>query len=142
MTSPSRLPSDRELGDILRYLARVCLETERGLRPPEQLTRFMDTRAAMRFSRTLLRLGRFEGGAIQPTDIGEAHLTRHGDGTVFATIVTRTEGRRWGALSFKLREHEGRWQIADIQRLLATRQRLKDRVRMIDNAPDLMSRSR
>jgi hypothetical protein len=141
MTTPSRTPSDRELGDILRYLARVCLETERGLRPPEQLTRFMDPRAALRF-RTLLRLGRFDGGAIQPTDIGEAHLSRHGDGTVFATVVTRTEGRRWGALSFKLREHEGRWQIADIQRLLATRQRLQDRIRMIDNAPDLMSRSR
>jgi hypothetical protein len=141
MTAPSRTPTDRELGDIVRYLARVCLETERGLRPPRQLTRFMDPRAALR-SRTLLRLGRFDGGAIQPADIGPAHLTRYRDGTVYATVVTRTEGRRWGALSFKLREQDGRWQIADIHRLLATKQRVQNRLRTIDNTPNLMSRSR
>ena len=115
---PTRAPTDRELGDMVRHLARLCLEAERGLRPVEQFTKYMDPLEAVRFRRQLA-LGRFDGGPIQPNDVGPAHLTRYDDGTVFATVVTRTEGRRWGALSLKLRQIDQRWQISDIHRLLA-----------------------
>lgn len=111
-------PTDEQLGDIACYLARMCLEAERGLRPLAQLEQFMDPAAAVRIRR-LITLGKFEGGPIDASDVGPAHLTRHADGTVFATVVTRTEGHRWGALSLKLLEHDGLVQIADVRRLLA-----------------------
>lgn len=114
-------PTDDQLGDIACYFARLCLEAERGLRPLAQLEQFMDPAAALRI-RGLVTVGQFEGGPIEASDVGPAHLTRHTDGTVFATVVTRTEGHRWGALTLKLREHDGQVQIADIRRLLARTQ--------------------
>lgn len=141
MTADRTDASDRQLADIVEYLARVCLETERGLRPAGQLTRFMDPAAALRF-RAQLTLGRFDGGPIQPGDIGTAHLTRHRHGTVLATVVTATEGRHWGALSFKLEEHQGRWQIIDIRRLLARSRTRPGQARTIDQPAAVMSRPR
>lgn len=130
MTGPAAAgePTDRQLADIVRYLARACLEAERGLRPIQQLTRHMDPSAALRF-RGRLTLGRFDGGPIRPVDVGPAHLTRHDDGTVFATVITRTQGRRWAALTLKLRQHNGRYLITDIRRLLATTRPSQDRAR-------------
>lgn len=140
MSAGPRAASDRQLADVVQYLARLCLETERGLRPAGQLTQYMDPAAALRF-RALLTLGQFEGGPIHPDDVGTAHLTRHTDGTVFATVVTRTEARRWGALSFKLQEHEGQWRIADIRRLLARSPTRPGQLLTIDQPPAVVSRS-
>jgi hypothetical protein len=133
--------TDRQLADMVRYLARLCLETERGLRPREQLERFMDPAAALR-SRGLLTLGRFDGGPIQPADVGQAHVSRQPDGSVIASIVTRTEGRRWGAISFRLRARDGLWRIADVRRLLAMNQRTTRRERPIGPAVGALDRSR
>lgn len=142
MTGPaSPGPSDRQLADIVGYLARLCLEAERGLRAAKQLTRFMEPDAALRF-RGLLALGRYEEGPIRPTDVGPPHLTRHADGTVFATVVTRTEGHRWGALSLKLRERDGRFLIADIRRVLAATRRPPGRVRPVEDVSLTVSRDR
>lgn len=132
--------TDRQLADIVRYFARLCLEIERGLRPREQLEQFMDPTAALR-SRGLLTLGRFDGGPIQPADVGQAHVSRQPDGTVIASIVTRTEGRRWGAISFRLRADD-LWRIADVRRLLATNQRTTRRERPIGPAVGILERSR
>lgn len=136
----SRAPTDRQLAEIVRYLARVCLETERGLRPPAQLATYMDPAEALRLQH-LLTLGRFQGGPLQPKDVGPAHLTHNRDGTVFATVVTRTEGQRWGALSLRLRERDGHWQIADIHRLLAATRSQPARDRMTPER-EAASRSR
>lgn len=140
-SSASPGPTDQQLADIVGYLARLCLESERGLRPTEQLTRFMDPDAALRFRR-LLALGRYEGGPIRPPDLGPPHLTRHADGTVYATVVTRTEGHRWGALTLKLREQDGRFLIADIRRLLAATRPAPGRVRPIEEEPLTINRAR
>lgn len=134
-------PTDRQLADIVDYLARVCLESERGLRPAKQLTQFMDPDAALRF-RALLSLGRYQGGPIRPADVGPPHLTRHADGTVYATVVTRTEGQRWGALSLKLRECDGRFVIADIRRVLAATRRAPRRVRPVEDMAFPVTRGR
>ena len=111
-----RIPTDDELADILRFVARTCLEVERGLRPPAHLTSFMSP-----VDRVLQpdQLGRFRGGPVRDGDIGQPQLSRLSDTHIIATVVTRTEGDRWGALSLELRPQEGRWRIAGLQRLLA-----------------------
>lgn len=131
MTSLPREPTDRQLADIVHYVARLCLEAERGLRPPAQLEQFMDSTEALR-SKYFLTLGRFDGGPIQPEDVGQAHICRQPDGSVIASIVTRTEGRRWGALSLKLRPQDGRWKIADVRRLLANKHLTRQLVQQTD----------
>lgn len=140
-SSASSGPTDRQLADIVDYLARVCLEAERGLRPARQLTQFMDPDVALRF-RALLSLGRYDGGPIGPADLGPPHLTRHADGIVFATVVTRTQGQRWGALSLKLRERDGRFVIADIRRVLAATRPAPARGRPVEDVPSTVTRGR
>lgn len=118
-----REATDRQLADMVNFLARLCLEAERGLRPPSQLERFMDPSIALRFD-AFVTLGRFHGGPVQPSDLGQAHVARQPDGSVLASIVTRTEERRWGALCFRLQPREqGLWRVADARRLLANSQR-------------------
>lgn len=112
-------PTDEQLADILRFIARTCLEVERGLRPPAHLLKLMDPNTGLRWSRHGM-IGRFHGGPVQDDQIGDPHLTRLGDGKVTATVVTRTQGDRWGAITLRLQANEqGRWRIADLQRLLA-----------------------
>lgn len=113
-----RAPTDDQLADILRFVARTCLEVERGLRPPEHLEQLMGRAAADRWSR-VGRLGRFRGGPVVDTDLGSPRWSRLTDSCVTATVVTRTEGDRWGALTFRLEAERGHWRIAELQRLLA-----------------------
>ena len=113
------IPTDEQVADILRFIARTCLEVERGLRPPGHLLELMDPDTGLRWSKPG-KLGRFHGGPVQDDQIGDPHLTRLGDGEVAATVVTRTEGDRWGAITLRLQaDEQGRWRIADLQRLLA-----------------------
>lgn len=110
--------TDDQLRDIARYLARVCLEVERGLRPPAHLQRFLDPATrGRRQSRNAI--GRFRGGPVQPRDIGTPQLSRTADEHLFVTVATSTEAGRWGALSLELRHRSGRWHVVDVQRLLA-----------------------
>ena len=112
----ARVPTDDQLADILRFVARTCLEVERGLRPPAHLTSLMDP------TQRLIQpgqLGRFGGGPVQNNHIGQPQISRLTDTHIVATVVTRTDGERWGALTLKLRTHGGRWRVADLQRLLA-----------------------
>ncbi len=112
----ARMPTDAQLADILRFIARTCLEVERGLRPPAHLGSLMDpTQRCIQPG----QLGRFGGGPVQNNHIGQPQISRLTDTHIVATIVTRTEGDRWGALTLKLRAHGGRWRVADFQRLLA-----------------------
>jgi hypothetical protein len=111
-----RVPTDDQLADILRFVARTCLEVERGLRPPTHLTKLMHP------EERLLQpgqLGRFRGGPVRDDHIGQPQFSRVTDTHIIATVVTRTEGDRWGALSLQLGPREGRWHIAGLQRLMA-----------------------
>lgn len=112
----ARMPTDQQFADMLRFIARTCLEVERGLRPPAHLTSLMDP------TQRLIQpgqLGRFGGGPVQNNHIGQPQISRLTDTHIVATVVTRTDGERWGALTLKLRAHGGRWRVADLQRLLA-----------------------
>jgi hypothetical protein len=108
--------TDGQLADVLRFVARLCLEVERGLRPPAHLSPFLDP------SRPPLQpdqLGSFGGGPVAPDHIGQPQISRLTATHVVATVTTRTEANRWGALSLELHAHAGRWRIAGLQRLLA-----------------------
>jgi hypothetical protein len=113
----ARVPTDDQLADILRFVARTCLEVERGLRPHAHLTSLMDP--AERWLQPG-QLGRFRGGPVRDDHIGQPQIARVNDTHIIGTVVTRTEGHRWGALSLELRPRDGRWRIAGLQRLLAT----------------------
>lgn len=52
-------------------------------------------------------------------DLGPPHLARLRDDRVEATITTRTDRGRWGALLLGLHRRDGRWTVGRIQRLLA-----------------------
>jgi hypothetical protein len=117
----SALLSDEQLAGILRFVARTCLEVERGLRPPAHLRALMDPAIAHAWAQPG-KLGRFRGGPVQAGQIGQPQVSRLTDTHIFATVVTCTEGDRWGAISLELRAQRGRWRIADLQRLLAATQ--------------------
>ena len=110
------IPTDDQLADILRFVARICLEVERGMRPPAHLRPLMHPA-----ERWLQRgqLGHFRGGPVHSGHIGQPQISRLTDAHIFGTVITRTEGDRWGALSIELRGAHGRWRIAGLQRLLA-----------------------
>lgn len=116
--TPARVFSDDQVADILQFLARTCLEVERGLRPPDHLASLMDRAAAHRWDQ-LASLGRFRGGPVHNDQIGRPQVSRLSDTHIVASVSTRTEGNRWGALTLSLRAHKGRWRVADVQRLLA-----------------------
>jgi hypothetical protein len=111
-----RIPTDEQLADMLRFVARTCLEVERGLRPAAHLAPLMHPA-----ERTLEpgQLGRFDGGPVRDDHIGQPQISRVTDTHIIGTVVTRTEGDRWGALSLELRPCDGRWRVAGLQRLLA-----------------------
>ncbi len=110
--------TDDQLADVVRFIARICLEVERGLRPPDHLLRLMEPRTAQRW-RGKEFIGRFDGGPVQRQDIGLPRLSRLSDDHVMATITTRTQHDRWGALTLRLRSDGRRWKVAEVQRLLA-----------------------
>jgi len=136
-----RQATDRQLADMVNYLARLCLEVERGLRPPAQIKQYMSPSMALRFD-GFVTLGRFRGGPVQPADVGQAHVARQRDGSVIASVVTRTEGPRWGALSFRLQPQEGLWRIADARRLLANNQRAIGQSRRSEHGARTLGASR
>lgn len=100
-------PTDLQLEAIVRHLARLHLEIERGVRDPAHLSRLMSPQAELQWQRTRERGGRLPGGPARDADLGAAQLRRDHDGLVYATITTPTEQGRWGALTFVLHA-EGR----------------------------------
>lgn len=141
MTADTTRPAvltDEQLGDILRFVARTCLEVERGLRPPAHLHALMDP--AQRWAQPP-QLGRFRGGPVQDDQIGRPQISRLTDTHIVATVTTRTEANRWGALTLRLRATGARWRVADLHRLLAaTHYRTPPTVRAgRDVSPEVLS---
>jgi hypothetical protein len=123
MNSDERQPTDlqdRQLRTVVTYIARLCLEVERGLRPPDHLRQLTDPRANG-LVRRRINVGNFTGGPVRRQDIGPPQLSRLTDEHAIATVVTRTEGNRWGALTIGLRAEQGRWYVVDLKRVLASR---------------------
>jgi hypothetical protein len=111
--------SDEQLVKIVRGLAALHLEIERGVRDPEVLAERMDPQAHYTWRRLRRAEPPLPGGIVRDRDLGPVHLRRSEHGRVFATVTTPTHTNRWGALTFVLDIDRGRVAIRQIQRLHA-----------------------
>ena len=116
MTGPAATQS--QLERYAEFLARITLEIERNLRPPEALREFMPPAVWARWRQTM-PTGRFDGGPVLKADIGPPQVQRLSSTRAVASVTTRTDRQRWGALTLKLETCSGRWQAMSVQRLLA-----------------------
>ena len=114
------VPRQVDLEKIVWFIAKTTLEIERNLREPDQLLPFMPTAAWQRWQQTRPP-GAFRGGAVTKRDLGPPHVQPTSQLGAIATITTRTDPGRWGALTLKLNGRHGRWLVTDLQRLLAAR---------------------
>jgi hypothetical protein len=111
--------SDEQLVRIVRGLAALHLEIERGVRDPEVLAERMDPQAHYTWQRLRRADLPLPGGVARDSELGPVHLRRSEHGRVFATVTTPTQTNRWGALTFILDIQRGRVEIRQIQRLHA-----------------------
>jgi hypothetical protein len=110
---------DEQLVRIVRGLAALHLEIERGVRDPEVLAERMDPQAHYTWRRLRRAEPPLPGGVARDTELGPVHLRHSEHGRVFATVTTPTQTNRWGALTFVLDIQQGRVAIRQIQRLHA-----------------------
>ena len=110
-------PTDQQVAAIVRHLARKQLEIERGLRPPDHLRPHM-TPAAYRVMRLRPREHFPRGGPVHPKDLSGVRLTRYPDGHVYASLSTREQDDRWGAISMQLKPGpDGRFVVSELERI-------------------------
>jgi hypothetical protein len=115
---PSSEPTDRQVRADVYRITRVYLEVERGLRPPEQLEKFLTPAEYRRHRSRPQHPAARDREPVLPTDVGRIHLDRHLPGQITATIPTRETGEHWGALVLHfVRNHAGRWRIDQLERL-------------------------
>jgi hypothetical protein len=110
-------PTDQQVAAIVRHLARKQLEIERGLRPPEHLAPHL-TPAAYRLMRLRPREHFPRGGPVHPKDLSGVRLSRYPDGHVYATVSTREQDDRWGAITMQLKlGPDGRFVVSELERV-------------------------
>ena len=110
-------PTDQQVAAIVRHLARKQLEIERGLRPPDHLRSHM-TPAAYRVMRLRPREHFPRGGPVHPKDLSGVRLTRYPDGHVYASLSTREQDDRWGAITMQLKPGpDGRFVVSELERV-------------------------
>ena len=110
-------PTDDQLATMIRHLARLHLEIERGLRPPEQLEPYM-TRPAYRRLRGPQGVRFNDPSPATPEDLGSVHLSRPAPDRVLASLTTREQADQHGALAIQLQANpQGRWRITELTRL-------------------------
>lgn len=110
-------PTDQQVAAIVRHLARKQLEIERGLRPPEHMAQHL-TPAAYRLMRLRPREHFPRGGPVHPKDLSGVNLTRYPDGHVYATLSTREQDDRWGAITMQLQPGpDGRFVVTELERV-------------------------
>jgi hypothetical protein len=113
----AKQPTDQQVAAIVRHLARKQLEIERGLRPPEHLAAHL-TPSAYRHMRLRPREHFPRGGPVLPKDLSGVHLTRYPDGHVYATVSTREQNDRWGAITMQLKPGpDGRFVVSELERV-------------------------
>jgi hypothetical protein len=116
MASPD--PTDLRIRADVYRLTRLYLEIERGSRPPDALEQFLTPAEYRRHRSRPQPPTSCTREPVPPTDIGRIHLDRHLPGQITATIPTRENGERWGALVLHFaRTHTGRWRIDQLERL-------------------------
>lgn len=137
-------PTDQQLRRVAYSIARMFMEIERGLRPPEHIERVLTKPAYLRFRRTPLPRRFPNSGPVLPTDIRGIHVSRHLPGQVTASMTCREQDDRWGAIVLHLRapRRPGEtWKADQLERLVNSRHELR-RDPEIEGPPDLSERIR
>ena len=110
-------PTDQQLAAMIRHLAQLHLEVERGMRPPDQLRPYM-TPASYRRLRGQQGVRFRDPSPPSPEDLGPVHLSRPSPDKVLASLRTREQGDQHGALVIELgATREGRWRITELARV-------------------------
>ena len=120
--SSDRELTDDELAQVVRYVAQLALEVERGLRPPDQLATVMDPTGLKRWQQVSPRPA-FPSRPVLPADIGPPRVRRPATGRAIANVTVRTEPGRWAAVSMSIDVRPGRCRVMDLHRLPATGER-------------------
>lgn len=89
---PASHPTDRQVRAEVYKIVRAYLEIERGLRPPEQLERYLTPAEYRRHRQHPPDQTIRTGQAVLPTDIRRIHLDRHLPGQITATAATSGYG--------------------------------------------------
>lgn len=137
-------PTDQQLRRVAYSIARMFMEIERGLRPPEHIERLMTKPAYLRFRRTPLPRRFPQSGPVLPTDVRGIHVSRHLPGQVTASMTCREQDDRWGAIVLHLRapRRPGEtWKADQLERLVNIGHELR-RDPEIKSPPDLSERIR
>lgn len=107
-------PSEDELAAILRWLARVLLEVERGYRPAGVLRRFLAPHLLFEVENATRPAGT---PPVAQGDIGGARFQRIGRRRGFGVVVIKEADGKWSALMFVLqRDDAGAWRVVEITR--------------------------
>lgn len=103
------------------WIARTCVEVERGLRDERQLAGLLP--ATVRHTvADRFRLAPTPGlGPVTSEDLGRVTLSRPVASHLYATISTRAADDRWSALSIHYLTVNGRIHVADVHRPERTR---------------------
>lgn len=136
--------TDQQLRRVAYSIARMFLEIERGLRPPEHMKPVLTQPAYGRFRRVALPPRPAISGPVLPTDIRGIHVSRHLPGQVTASMTCRESDDRWGALVLHLRapsQPGETWKADQLERVVNRRRDL-GRDPEIEDTPDLKERIR
>ena len=105
------------IDEVVRTLARLHLEVERGLRSSQDLASLMPPGARMPYLRSHTPDHRLTGGPVSDADIRAVKVQTHTSGRIYATAVTSTTPGRTGALSLLLDTRGERFALLQIVRL-------------------------
>jgi hypothetical protein len=111
-------PLDRErLEQIVRTLARLHLEVERGLRSKDTFARQMPPSARLAYLRAQTPDTRLAAGSVTDADIRNVRTEPHQSGRIYATAITSTTRGRSGALTFVLETRDDKVALLQVTRL-------------------------
>lgn len=111
-------PLDRDrLEQIVRTLARLHLEVERGLRSKDTFARQMPPSARLAYLRAQTPDTRLPAGSVTDADIRTVRTEPHPSGRIYATAITSTTRGRSGALTFVLEARDSKVALLQVTRL-------------------------
>lgn len=110
------LDRDR-LEQIVRTLARLHLEVERGLRSKDTFAQQMPPSARLAYLRAQTPNTRLPAGSVTDADIRTVRTEPHQSGRIYATAITSTTRGRSGALTFVLDARGDKLALLQVTRL-------------------------
>lgn len=112
------LDHDR-LEQIVRTLARLHLEVERGLRSKDTFAAQMPPSARLAYLRAQTPDTRLPAGSVTDADIRTVRTEPHQSGRIYTTAITSTTRGRSGALTFVLETRSDKVALLQVTRLQA-----------------------